>query len=914
MKLKSMLVLFNLLPGFLCANQGFDDYQMGKFKEASRLLQDNHPYSQRYLGEMYLYGYGVPRNSQKALEYYQNAASQGDIIAQQIMARYVLSMEKNPEGALDWFKKAALQGDVDAMFYCAAAYQLGFGVQKSPDLVTHYTIEAAKRGHARAQYNLARHFFATGDKRMGELWFEKAFKQGDVKALVWEAKRLHQQKEYAKAQDILAPALQKNAAMAYALQADWFFEKNDLAHAHTYLLKAAKKAYPKAQLALGQFYLQKNTPYYHPDYGFSWILHAAQLGDESACTYLKNQTWSSAEMAKIDTLENLDRKIMAYQQLAQWITAYEENHLQNTTYRLKGIWHDWQNKDALEEGRQNAYPKFFQLSVKELFKPHLVLVKPKDLSVQTYIEAIMALQKPIQPFDGEYPSYLENLPEKISLSLEQQASLGVATAQFQLAACYQFGRGVEKNLDKARLWYTRALAQDFLPAEYQLAMMDIQTRQHDLVLQGQQYLRDAALKGDTYAAFTLGLMQETQNPREALNMLMIAAVNGYPKAQYRLAQHLSRESMTALTTFEKSVRHALLTELYKKAFQKGIQEAALPLAFYESESKIEKNRQWAMKTALSFATRGYAEAALLVGLMLQKDAKEDRFEHAAKQWFQQAKSHPIGAFVWSFYAHDDDEKQSFLQSAAQVDFAPAILNLAILKYLDKQSPIALLEKAQALNDLCAKHLLVNFWVLEDKPETLAKAREMLSQMAEQNDAQAQWKLGYLSVNGLGGQKNIESGLAYLEKAAEKEPTAQLVLAYLYHLGRLTELPDEQKAKYWFAKAAEVIPKASIALGYIYEMIDKNYPMALLAYERVREQESVLANYNIALIYEYGKGIEPNYFKATRYFILAAESGSAAAMFKLSHVYQNRGYTLTAKDYLHQAALRGYRPAVAALSL
>ena len=323
MKLKSMVVFLSFLPGFLCANQGLDDYQMGKFKEASHLLQDNNPYSHRYLGEMYLYGYGVPRNSQKALEYYQKAASSGDKMAQQIMGRYALWIEKNPEIALDWFKKAALQEDIDAMVYCAAAYRLGFGTPKSLDLATHYTIEAAKRGHARAQYDLAKHFFATGDKRMGQLWFEKALKHGDVKALVWEAKQLHQEKEYAKAQDVLALALQKNAAMAYALQADWFLEKNDLSHAHAYLLKAAKKAYPKAQLALGQFYLQKNTPYYHPDYGFSWILYAATQGDESALAYLNKQTWSSTEMAKMETLKNLDSKTFAFKRLAQWMTAYE---------------------------------------------------------------------------------------------------------------------------------------------------------------------------------------------------------------------------------------------------------------------------------------------------------------------------------------------------------------------------------------------------------------------------------------------------------------------------------------------------------------------------------------------------------------------------------------------------------------
>lgn len=913
MKLKNIVCFLNLLPGLLWADLGIDAYQMGKFKEAASLLNAKDTYTNRYLGEMFLYGYGVARDSQKSIQYFQNAAQQGDLYAQQMMARYALWIEKNPQTAFSWFKKAADQQDVDAMVYCAEAYRQGFGVARSLDLATHYTIEAAKRGHAGAQYDLAKHFLALGDKRMGDLWFQKSLKHGYIKALRDEAQRLHEQKEFASAQDILMPLLKKNEPIANLLQANWLLEKNDLSGAHIYLLQAAKKAYPQAQLALGQFYLQENTPFYHPDYGFSWILYAASQGYDAALTYLNQKTWTSSQMQQIEALKNKGQLKGTDKQFAQHLTNYQANTLLNTPYRLKGIWFDWQNKEALEQGRENAYPKFFQLSIQELFKPHLHFVKPEDLTMQAYVEAIMAFQKPLQTYHEPYPSYLKDLPVKPTPSLIQQAYLGVASAQFQLGSCYRLGRGVEKDIQKARFWYERAMSQDELRAEYELAMMNIQSGQTELMHQGRDYLRDAALKGDSYAAFTLGVMSENQNDVEAQNMLMIAAASSYPKAQYRLAEVLSRQSMSSMTHDEKQARHHLLSELYRNAFKHGIQEAALPLAFYQAESPLLKNRQWAMKTALSFATRGHPEAALLVGLILQKDKTENTHEHAARQWFQQAKNHPIGAFVWSFYVQDKDEKQALLEQGAQVSFSPAILNLAILKYQEQQSPIALLQKAKDLNDQKAKHLLVNLLVLQNQPDTLRQAREILSSMAQNDDSEAQWKWGYLLVNGLGGAVDVESGKVYLEKAAQQESIAQLVLGYLYHLGRLTAQPDEQMAKYWFAKASNHIPKASIALGYIYEMVDKNYPLAMLAYERVCTQESVLANYNMALMYEYGKGIAPNYFKATRYFIVAAESGSAAAMFKLSHLYQHRGYTMTANDYLQQAARHGYRPAMAALA-
>ncbi len=924
MKIKTLFSLYFLALPMLWANSGIDEYRMGRFKEAAKLLlaeKNLNAYAQYYLGEMNLYGYGVPRNQTMAIRYFGQSAQADYLPALQMMARYTLLMEKNPQKALEWFKKAANQKDLNAMMYCAAAYQFGYGVQANIDLARHYYIEAAKQGNARAQYYLAQYFLNPqkgSDKRLGSLWLEKAAKNGDELALVYKANVLHQQKEFAKGQDVLAGVLKKEVPQALKLQADWFLEKNELNQAHYYLLKAAKKAYPAAQFALGEFYLKPNTPFYHADYGFTWILLAAQHHDTKAKAFLEKATLTPEQTEKLKELSLLEKNpVFQRQAVAMRLSANRAYDFDFLPYRLKGIWSDWRNKDALAQERLNAYPKFFQLTIKELFKPNYQWVEPKDISLHEYLDAINQLKGPVKPYQGSYPNYLEALPRNYAdldiKKLNHQAYLGVASSQFQLATCYEFGWHLKKNLEKARHWYKQAMAQDYLQAEYQLALLEL-TGDKAQIEKGKAYLRDAAFKGDVKAAFTLGLLNETQDDaqlKEAKNMLMLAAVNGSGVAQFRLAEWLSREPIKPMSIKERQQRDKMLGDLYRGAFEHGIQEAALPLAYYEALSSNAKNREWAMHTALSYANQGNDEAAILLGLMIEKENVQSH-QGSAKQWFSQAKNHPIGAFIWSNYVRDEKEKQDLLEKAAQANFSYAYLNLGILKAQNQQEPFADLQKASDMNNLKAKHLLANLLVLDGQANLQQQARQVFRDMAVNGDAEAQWKLGYLMSYGLGGNQDATQGQIWLEKSAQELPLAQFVLAYLHHMGQFNGQPDDNKAKYWFEKASKQLPKAAIALGYLYEMVDKNYKFAMQSYEKVREQERILANYNIALMYEYGKGIEPNYFKAKRYFISAAESGSAAAMFKLANMYQMTGFSMTANEYMKKAASKGHRPAIAAL--
>ena len=66
------------------------------------------------LGELYANGWGVPQNDIEALKWFQRAAEQGDVLAQNrlgMMYEFGLGVPENKTEAVKWYHRAAEQGD-----------------------------------------------------------------------------------------------------------------------------------------------------------------------------------------------------------------------------------------------------------------------------------------------------------------------------------------------------------------------------------------------------------------------------------------------------------------------------------------------------------------------------------------------------------------------------------------------------------------------------------------------------------------------------------------------------------------------------------------------------------------------------------------------------------------------------------
>ena len=136
-------------------------------------------------GARYDHGNGVPKDSGKAVEWYQKAAGQGHAKAQNNLGAMYKSGEGVPKDAgkaVEWFQKAAAQGIAGAQFNLGSSYADGSGVPKDAAKAAEWYQKAAVQGEPEAQAALGWMYFrgegVGKDEAKAFEWFLKAGKQG----------------------------------------------------------------------------------------------------------------------------------------------------------------------------------------------------------------------------------------------------------------------------------------------------------------------------------------------------------------------------------------------------------------------------------------------------------------------------------------------------------------------------------------------------------------------------------------------------------------------------------------------------------------------------------------------------------------------------------------------------------------
>ena len=127
------------------------------------------------------------------------------------------------------------------------------------------------------------------------------------------------------------------------------------------------------------------------------------------------------------------------------------------------------------------------------------------------------------------------------------------------------------------------------------------------------------------------------------------------------------------------------------------------------------------------------------------------------------------------------------------------------------------------------------------------------------------------------EEEIKSFQLYQPKAKQGDADAQFNLAILYLQGRGTPQSDIY-AVYWLTKAAKQgHVNAQFSLGDLYrhgggEEIPRDYKQTLYWYTKAAEQGLALAQYNLGHIYEYGQEGPLDYKQAFFWYTKAAEQG------------------------------------------
>ena len=142
---------------------GTYQFDLGNYSEALKWYRRGAELgdisSQTHLAEMYLEGWGVERDLQQALRWYQPAANQRYPLAEYkiglIYQRGDRTVPRDRAKAITWFRKAADQGFARAQNDLGYAYEQGLGVRRNLQAAADWYLKAAKQGWGKAQINVA---------------------------------------------------------------------------------------------------------------------------------------------------------------------------------------------------------------------------------------------------------------------------------------------------------------------------------------------------------------------------------------------------------------------------------------------------------------------------------------------------------------------------------------------------------------------------------------------------------------------------------------------------------------------------------------------------------------------------------------------------------------------------------------
>ena len=137
------------------------------------------------LGDCYLEGVGIEKDTAEALKYYRQAAKNGFAEAQVDLALQLFAKGDKAE-SLEWLRKAANQGNANAQNYLGNCCLNGIGMEKDPPQGLQWVTKAANQGLAVAQLNLGKIYylgvFVDKNEIEAKKWMRKAADQGNREA------------------------------------------------------------------------------------------------------------------------------------------------------------------------------------------------------------------------------------------------------------------------------------------------------------------------------------------------------------------------------------------------------------------------------------------------------------------------------------------------------------------------------------------------------------------------------------------------------------------------------------------------------------------------------------------------------------------------------------------------------------
>ena len=244
----------------------------------------------------------------------------------------------------------------------------------------------------------------------------------------------------------------------------------------------------------------------------------------------------------------------------------------------------------------------------------------------------------IEAQDNKIKDSLESMKACL---LEKQANAGNTDAMHELGQCYQDGRGVNKNLEKAFRWFKQA--DDAGNSWGSFAIYDL-----GINYQGGYYgvgknlekaadmFWEAAYRGSSRAMYQLGVCYRDgkgvdQNDEKAASLFQQAAKRGSSAAMHELGV-LYRDGLGGM---DKNLEKA--ADMFRKAADRGYSAAMHELGVcYRDGKGVDKNLETAASLFQQAADSRYSPAMYQLGLCYRDGRGVDQDLEKAASLFQQA--------------------------------------------------------------------------------------------------------------------------------------------------------------------------------------------------------------------------------------------------------------------------------------
>jgi TPR repeat protein len=139
------------------------------------------------LGQMYARGWGIPRDTADAVRWLELANSvDTDGPPTDWLSVEGYGVQKDPQQAAYWYQQAADKGHAEAQYELAVLYSSGKGVKRDEAQAARWVSASAGQGYSRAQADLGKRFAAgngvTQDDKRAYFWLTLALLHGEKNA------------------------------------------------------------------------------------------------------------------------------------------------------------------------------------------------------------------------------------------------------------------------------------------------------------------------------------------------------------------------------------------------------------------------------------------------------------------------------------------------------------------------------------------------------------------------------------------------------------------------------------------------------------------------------------------------------------------------------------------------------------